>query len=128
MDLSAAQTRPSAHRPRAARAGAAARTREPWLGLSTDRGRTDQAWLPRLAEHDSASACCGWARARTAAPHGELASVSAPPGGEPARLRLLHRRDGHAAPPLRALLHRTREPARPLRRLYDEPDRGLGRS
>ncbi len=94
------KTRPSAHRPRAARAGAAARTREPWLGLSTDRGRTDQAWLPYLAEHDSASACCDWARARTAAPHGELAGVPPSAGGESARLRLLHRRDGDAAPPL----------------------------
>src|SRR5207247_11294598 len=50
------------------RAGAAARTREPGLGLSTDRGRTDQACFPYLAEHDSASACCGWVGARTAAP------------------------------------------------------------
>jgi putative transposase len=55
MDLSAAQTRPSADRPRAAGTGAAARTREPGLGLSTDRRRADQAWLPYLTEHGSAS-------------------------------------------------------------------------
>jgi hypothetical protein len=46
MDLPAAQTRPSADRPRAARTGAATRTREPGLGLSTDRWRAAQAWLP----------------------------------------------------------------------------------
>jgi hypothetical protein len=48
--------------------------------------------------------------------------------GEPARLRLLHRGDGHTAPPLRPLLHRARQPARPPRRLHNEPIRSLGRS
>ena len=45
-----------------------------------------------------------------------------PAGGERARVRLLHRRDAHPAPLLRALLHRAREPARPPRRLHRQPD------
>jgi len=52
------------------------------------------------------------ARARAGARRNELAGVPSPAGREYARLRLLHRRDGHAAPPLRALLHPTRKPAR----------------
>jgi hypothetical protein len=57
----------------------------------------------------------------------ELAGLSASPGGEPARLRLLHRRDGDAASPLRVVLHRAGQPARPPRRLHDEPIGSLGR-
>jgi hypothetical protein len=43
MDLPSAQTRPAGDRPGAAGTGAAARTREPGLGLPTDRWRADQA-------------------------------------------------------------------------------------
>src|SRR6266496_5233454 len=41
-------------------------------------------------------------------------------------LRLLHRRDSHAASPLRARLHRARQQARPLCRVHLEPVRSLG--
>jgi hypothetical protein len=41
------------------------------------------------------------------------------------RLRLLHRRDALARTPLRALLPRTQQPARALRRLHHEPRRTL---
>ena len=104
VDLPAAQRRPSADGSRAARTGAAARAREPGVGLSADRGRAAQARLSPLTEHGSASACLGGPRARAAPARGQLAGLSAPPGGESARLRLLHRRDGHPTPPLRALL------------------------
>jgi putative transposase len=40
----------------------------------------------------------------------KLARIPAPASRQHARLRFLHRRDDLAAPPLRALLHRTREP------------------
>src|SRR5207244_9790010 len=46
------------------RIGASARAREPGLGLSTDRWRADQAWLPDLTEHGPASTRLGWTRAR----------------------------------------------------------------
>jgi putative transposase len=43
-------------------------------------------------------------------------------GAEHACGRFLHRRDDVAATAVRALLHRTRQPSRPPRRLYREPD------
>src|SRR5215210_3491824 len=46
MDVPAAQLRPASEGPSPARAGAAARAREPGLGLSTDRGRAAQARFP----------------------------------------------------------------------------------
>jgi putative transposase len=76
----------------------------------------------------SASPCLGWARARAAPIGGELAGVSASTGRQHARLRLLHRRDSHAASPLRALPHRARQPACAFRRLQAEPIRNLGRT
>jgi hypothetical protein len=91
VDVPTAEIGPSTDGAPASRSGAAARAREPALGLSTDRWRAAQAWFPYLPEHGSASACRGWARARAAARSGELAGVSAPPGRQPARLRLLHR-------------------------------------
>jgi putative transposase len=45
---------------------------------------------------------------------------------EHARLRLLHGRDGHAASPVRALLHRARQPARALRRFVRRTHPGPG--
>jgi putative transposase len=41
------------------------------------------------------------------------------------RLRLLHRRNSHATPPLRAVLHRARQPPRSPRRLHSQPIRSL---
>src|SRR5438477_38766 len=64
--------------------------------------------LSVLTEHGPACDREWRARARAAPAGGELAGLSAPPGGKPARLRLLHRRDGDAASPLRVVLHRAR--------------------
>src|SRR5215218_7206896 len=128
MDVPAAQAWPSPDRPRTARTGRPARAREPALGLPADRRRADQAWLSPLTEHGPACAYLRWTRSRAAARSGELAGVPLLAGRQHARLRLLHRRDNLPAPPLRALLHRTRKPARPLRRLHDEPIRSLGRA
>ena len=66
------------------------------------------------------------AQAGAAARRPELARLPAPASRERAGLRLLHRRDDHAAPLLRAVLHRARKPPRPPRRLHHQPDRRLG--
>jgi Integrase core domain len=126
VDVPAAQAWPPLDRPRVARLGAPTRPREPALGLSANRRRADQAWLLPLTEHRAASACLRWPQTCTATRRGELDDVPSRAGREHARLRLLHCRDGHASPPLRALLHRTRQPARPPRWLHHKPDQRLG--
>jgi hypothetical protein len=55
-----------------------------------------------------------------------LARVSARPGGEHRRLRLLHRRERAPTSLLRVVLHRARRPARLAGRLHDPSRRGLG--
>ena len=57
-----------------------------------------------------------------------VCGVSALPGCQHRRLRLLHRRDGAATPLLRAVLHRPRNPPRLVRRLHRQPDRRVGHS
>jgi hypothetical protein len=49
-------------------------------------------------------------------------ATSCMPRRQDRRLRLLHGRDALARTPLRAVLPRTRQPARPCRRLHREPD------
>jgi len=127
VDVPTAQLGSAADGSGAARVGAPTRARESRLGLSADRWRAAQARLWDLTEHGPACDREWRARARAAPAGGELASLSASPGDEPARLRLLHRRDGDAASPLRVVLHRARQPARPPRRLHDEPIGSLGR-
>jgi hypothetical protein len=51
--------------------------------------------------------------------------VHQPPDLLPSTCHLLHRRDDHLTPLPRALLHRTRKPPRPPRRLHHQPDRRL---
>jgi putative transposase len=97
----------------------------PAWGYQRIAGELLKARLPHLTEHRSAPACGCRARARAAAAGDQLADVSAPAGREPTRLRLLHHRDGHATSPVRALLHRARQPACPFCRLHLEPVRSL---
>src|SRR5919106_833651 len=117
VDAAAAACGASARRWSGARAGAARRAREPGLGLPSDRRRVAETRPACLAEHDQAHPACQPAGARAEALRPKLGRIPPPAGREHARLRLLHRRDALAPPLLRALLHRTRKPPRPPRRL-----------
>jgi putative transposase len=59
--------------------------------------------------------------ARAKAQRAKPARVPPPASDEHAGVRLLHRRDDHSAPLLRALLPRARKPTRAPRRLHDQP-------
>jgi hypothetical protein len=110
VGAAAAGCRPSADRRSRARTRSTARAREPSLRLPADRRRVAEARPARLAEHGQADPAYRRFWAGAAALGAELAAVPATAGCEHARLRLLHRRDDLAAPLLRPLFHRTREP------------------
>ncbi len=71
---------------------------------------------------------CSWRRDlhRRRGGAGRVGPSSYASGSERAGVRLLHCRDGLAAPLLRPVLHRARKPTRPPRRLHSQPDRRLG--
>jgi hypothetical protein len=105
--------------------GSRARTR---AGASPDLRRTAQDRLPGIADEHPPPARAGAAGAGAASRRSGLARVPEITGGQRDRLRLPHGRDDPAAPLLRALLHRVREPPRLDRRLHQEPDRRVGRA
>ena len=107
-------------------AGAAAGAREPALGLSADRGRTERARHQRLGDDSGEDPAPSGTWPCRRAFRALLACLPASAGAEHARGRLLHGRDDLAAAAVRALLHRARQPTRPPGRLYREPDRRLG--
>src|SRR5665811_1482299 len=84
---------------------------EPPLGLCPDRGRAPQARHPGGCDDDPDPAPDGSPRSCPAADGPDLDRV--PPGSSARdhRLRLLYRRDGLAAHPLRPRVHRARQPA-----------------
>lgn len=83
--------------------------------------------LLKLGVHVSPSTVRRLLLAAGLTPHRtELAGVPAPTSSERAGVRLLHRRNDHAAPLLRPLLYRARKPPRPPCRLHHQPDRRLG--
>ena len=89
---------------RTAEMGAADANFGPSTGLSSCAGAR--------SEHHPAAALGGGTEAGTAAHRAELAGVPPPARRDHARLRLLHRRDAHPPPLLRALLHRAGKPPR----------------
>ena len=104
------------------RAGATACAREPALGPPPDLRGTGQARRSNVADEHPPFTRSGGAGARAAPRWSELARVPELAGGQCCCPRLLHRRDDPAAPLLRALLYRAREPSRLARGLHPEPD------
>ena len=108
------------------RVGAAARAREPALGLPADRrrarGRRRRVSRRRRSRRSCGRPACSPAGARAQLSWREFLRAQA---GSMHRLRLLHGRDALAPPPLRALLHRARQPPRAPRRLHRQPRRTL---
>jgi putative transposase len=77
VGAAAGNARPSRRRRSGAPVGAALRARESTLGRSADRGRVAEARPARVAEHGTAAAPCGRARAGAAAFRPELARLPA---------------------------------------------------
>src|SRR6266540_3940438 len=102
--------------------------REPALGLPAPQGRTPAAWRARLRHRNPVHAAPPRAGPGAATHDHHLAEVPAPAGRRDPRVRLLHRRHRLAAPALRAVLHRTRQPTGPPGRGDRQPRRRLGRS
>jgi hypothetical protein len=86
-------------------AGCSTRTREPRLGLPADRRRAAEPWHGRFGDLGADNPRPPWAAAGAAARRALVAQLPPPTGGDPARLRFLHRRDRLAETNLRALLH-----------------------
>jgi hypothetical protein len=87
-------------------------SRESGLGLSAHPGRAGRAWHLARAEHGLGNPAPPGDRACTASARLELATVSAPAGGEHHRVRLPHRRHRVPEALLHPLLHRISAPSR----------------
>ena len=106
---------------------AAARTREPALGLSADRRRAERPWHCGVGDDGAHLAPSGESGTGGAPPRDDLARVRPSASAEPSGCRLLHGRDHLAATPLHPFLHRARQPPRAPRRVHGESDRAMGR-
>ena len=100
----------------------------PRWGYPAHRRRTARPWHHRFGHDSEKDPAAGRARPGRRARRTLLACVSSGAGQEHARGRLLHRRNDLAATPIRALLHRARQPTRLHGRLHHQPDRNLGHS
>ena len=122
-----ASGRPSADATCDSRPGAAARAREPEVGLSTDCRRAEGAWRHGVSEHRGRVAPGRWSRTGGQARRDDVARVhpGAPP--EPVGRRFLHRRDNSAGATLRPLLHRVGKPPCAHGWVHAKPERALGR-
>jgi hypothetical protein len=126
LDVYAPGSRSAATRVVAAHANPAAWPGEPALGIQTDRRRTQGSGHLRLRDLGAESAARGRSPAGAGATKLLVASVPAAAGGERARLRLPHRRDGVPEPDLRSVLHLAGDTADRVHRRHVESLRALG--
>jgi hypothetical protein len=125
VDVRPAATRPTRGFPGAPRGGGASRTREPAMGRPADRGRARRGRSVSLSDSGREDPASGGYFSGRRSRRAELARVPPCPCRVDDRLRLLHRRNAPARPPVRALLHRARHAARAPCRLHCEPGRRL---
>src|SRR5450759_795764 len=101
-------------------------SREPKVGVPPDPGRATEAGTPVFTRDCPQGDAVASGATSAQAVNANVGGVRSPARRAPARDRLLHRGDGLARPPLRALLHRGRQPPRSSRWRLRAPDGSMG--
>ena len=126
VDVCASRRSPADPRVRSEQLVAPSRARQPAVGLSTHRRRTEGPWHRGLGDDGAHLAAGSGSRTGRHAPGDDVARVRASAPAQHARGRFLHGRDDLAAATVRALLHRTGQPPCASRRLHAESERAVG--